>query len=890
MIIMKNAWKSSHGWFPAALTGFLMAGVCLADNDVVVRTYRTPQGEVIGSASLSLQGQSAPVREAVDHVILLDTSASQVGEHRQMGLEAVQSFLQSLPQSDRVLVLAYDVHTAPLTKGWSAPDVAQSQIQSALSTRFPAGAADLSVALTMALDQFGQNQLGEGRQGSVLIIGDGMSAAHLFQPSELQSLTDQFRDREIPIHAFALGSKTDLRLLGALAQETGGFVMQDEWSKNSLSPQAAGQLLADASHVPVFYPEKVEIAANGVSLVPNRPLPMRADRETVYLLEGPVSAGSRIDVTGQFGGQPIQASWKLPEPTRTMGNTFLVSYLSDAKATNGIAMGLAGDWMVNAAHQSFEDNTAELGRQGHQALKAGLNKEAERIGTLLEKIDPQNPQGNSLIQQAMKQEMQLAQAANLPAGPAPQSSSPDAIPAPPTATAVPEGAPSDGTPVPPAPSPFLDREQPLAGGNIQNYEALVQAKGQKLARQVEQQIDQAYQMLENAQGPAAEELLNRTRVTIKTASDIPAELRNSLLRRVNSILDDVIARQAQYAAIAQERQRLRAEQEVTARLIDFATARDKKMEQMVDRIRALMVDAYHGDPNAFEAAEMQAREVLSEYPGSAIGVAEVFVTEAAGQVDKAARLRALRSDRLLETLHQVELAHVPFPDEPPIRYPPAEVWWALTEMRQKWKSVDLRLNSKNEEKIYHALEQVTSVEFPANPLRDVVEFISQQHGIPIILDRPALEAEGLTGDEEIMLVLSGIKLKSALKLMLENVGGTPLTYVIEDEVMKITTQTDADEKLQTRVYPVADLVIPVMPLGGGMGMMGGMGGGMGGGMMGGGMGGMGGGMGGMGGMGGGMGGMGMFSIPPEPLPAAAPAASPESIDLPLDQLKKKPTP
>ena len=82
-----------------------------------------------------------------------------------------------------------------------------------------------------------------------------------------------------------------------------------------------------------------------------------------------------------------------------------------------------------------------------------------------------------------------------------------------------------------------------------------------------------------------------------------------------------------------------------------------------------------------------------------------------------------------------------------------------------------------------------------------------------------------------------------------------LTYVIENEVMKITTTQAAGDKLSTRVYPVGDLVIPIItPRAGmgGMGMMGGMGGmrgGMGGGMMA--VGGMGGGM---------MGGMGMFSI------------------------------
>jgi hypothetical protein len=72
--------------------------------------------------------------------------------------------------------------------------------------------------------------------------------------------------------------------------------------------------------------------------------------------------------------------------------------------------------------------------------------------------------------------------------------------------------------------------------------------------------------------------------------------------------------------------------------------------------------------------------------------------------------------------------------------------------------------------------------------------------------------------------------------------------------MKITTSASAADKLSTRVYPVGDLVIPIITPRGGMGMMGGMGGmrgGMGGGMGGGMMGGMGGGM---------MGGMGMMNI------------------------------
>ena len=43
----------------------------------------------------------------------------------------------------------------------------------------------------------------------------------------------------------------------------------------------------------------------------------------------------------------------------------------------------------------------------------------------------------------------------------------------------------------------------------------------------------------------------------------------------------------------------------------------------------------------------------------------------------------------LRTLFSVELSFVPFPDEPPVVYMPADQWEDLTIRRQKYKAVDL---------------------------------------------------------------------------------------------------------------------------------------------------------------------------------------------------------
>ena len=49
--------------------------------------------------------------------------------------------------------------------------------------------------------------------------------------------------------------------------------------------------------------------------------------------------------------------------------------------------------------------------------------------------------------------------------------------------------------------------------------------------------------------------------------------------------------------------------------------------------------------------------------------------------------------------------------------------------------------------------------------------------------------------------------------MFKQPGVEDLTYVIDDELLLITTQDRADATLKVKVYPVADLVLPVQNLG-----------------------------------------------------------------------------
>ena len=346
--------------------------------------------------------------------------------------------------------------------------------------------------------------------------------------------------------------------------------------------------------------------------------------------------------------------------------------------------------------------------------------------------------------------------------------------------------------------------------------------------------------------------------SVKSAIDIAPEDRE----RFQKLLETEILRQQNQIEI-REQARVRvlerqAQRESQQRLAGQAILDEERLENLIDRVRSLMLDGRHGRDDAYATAEDVADVAVNMRPGDGTSEAARFDAESAQQLNRTFRLRARRVDQVLETLHQVELSHIPFPDEPPIRFPSAEVWRALSERRRQIAVVDLKKTSPNERRIQKALLETTEVSFTDNPLEEALNYLEDLHHIEIWLDKAALSDEGINSDQQITLVMSGISLRSALRLMLEPLG---LTYLIEDEVMKITTQAKADEKMSTRVYPVADLVIPIQP------PQSGLGGGFGGGGPGGG-GGFGAGLGGGGGFGGGLGGGigiggGFFSVPAE---------------------------
>lgn len=107
-------------------------------------------------------------------------------------------------------------------------------------------------------------------------------------------------------------------------------------------------------------------------------------------------------------------------------------------------------------------------------------------------------------------------------------------------------------------------------------------------------------------------------------------------------------------------------------------------------------------------------------------------------------------------------------------------------------------------KIQAALNQPVTFDFVETPLNDVLIYIKDNHDLQVFVDSTRLADAGIdTTTLPITSSLQGITLQSALSLILNSHG---LTWYIGDEVLKITTKEAADERFETRLYDVSDLV------------------------------------------------------------------------------------
>ncbi|MDZ7616860.1 MAG: hypothetical protein U1E05_07650, partial [Patescibacteria group bacterium] len=340
--------------------------------------------------------------------------------------------------------------------------------------------------------------------------------------------------------------------------------------------------------------------------------------------------------------------------------------------------------------------------------------------------------------------------------------------------------------------------QPLAAGPVGDD---VAAKQRVLAHQVltdlAQQETSAEAMKEkDPEGAIA--LLQAARLRIDQ-SGLELGAKQRLMARVDRRMGDI-------RAYVDENQPLIDLERKNERVRDDNDRGQRIRLEVQDKV-ALMVDQFNRlcDEERYAEAEVTAKQAAELDPHNPVVKQMLQFAKFVRRHSSNVALQSRREEGFWRQLNSVDESAVGFDDNNPIVFP--ENWAQLTGNRGKFAGDRRRNRSERDIEIEQKLRTPVMLNFRDAPLATVLEHLANLAQVNLHLDPQGLAEEAISSDTPVTIRLSQeISLRSALNLILQPLH---LSYVIKDEVLKITSEQMRDGEVFTVTYDVADLVIPI---------------------------------------------------------------------------------
>jgi general secretion pathway protein D len=361
--------------------------------------------------------------------------------------------------------------------------------------------------------------------------------------------------------------------------------------------------------------------------------------------------------------------------------------------------------------------------------------------------------------------------------------------------------------------PAMLRTNPSEGALMKEAASAQALKYRQLSADVARQEGQAKQLRET-DTRKAQAILQQARATVEKAQ-LETSTRDMLLRRVDRDLEEL----KKYAEINQGKMELQDRNDAVRKEID----REAKTKVEVQEKLALLVDDFNKliDERRFDEAEIVAKKAKELAPNEMVVVQINNQAKFIRATKNSEDIRERKNDGFVKALESVEESLVPFDDRNPYVFPDLKDWNTLTNRRLSRLAAEHRSHrSEKEIEIEQRLKTQVSLRFREAPLSAVMDNLAKLAQVNLHLDPRGLAEEGVATDTPVTIDLSQeISLKSALVLILEPLH---LSYVIKDEVLKITSEQLRDGAVYPVTYSVADLVIPIPNFvpNGGMGISG----------------------------------------------------------------------
>jgi len=776
-------------------------------------SYKTRNGETIFAWQVK-PTLAAKAEQPRDLLIMVDTSASQAGSALERSRQIIAALLKEASPSDRIDLWTVNINHSAATRSLSEgfQPASDARLQAALAkladAEYGAGAVDLKAALERVIQQFSHKP---GRNQVILYLGDGESSASLqpFNEAERIQLGHRLADREIAFFAVPLGVKVNAFNLHGLASLSGGTVVRVPDDLSTVKARAdAAALLRAAFAAPILRPERVRFSGEIAEIYPSRLPPLRTDRPTLVLgqLKQEVPALTAT-IIGRVGEEKVTIDLAERIPEAKSENFFLHAMLQQwrSAANKDAPALLAADRALAMACAQFTLYRDEYLAQGVWAISSDKLDHAEKLFLAAAQIDPESVDaqaGVRVVRKMRQGELSREKLQKVLAGSKPVNRLQELGQDPPAAGGVAQ-PPAQAPAAPAGSDPAIERARAAQAIIDQEFRVLVDETLRQARR------------LRDADPDAAYEDLKRQLEGVRSNEQLSPLTRRRLAADLEAAMQDIQVRGAEIKRqLAAQRERIATSRQ---RLTEFERqlTQEEQTRARIAAFKELMQQA------RFELAYSEAQVMIQERISRGLTVppeaaAAYRIGQAATNLREARELKRLRQERFLLTMMQVEKSFVPYPDEPPVHFPPATVWRELTARRQAaYTSSSLGPAApESMKRLESILEgQRVNLDTPLNglSLKALLDTLRDKYQIPFFVRDDLFRAQGAVepiNDKKFQITssLNGVTLGSFLDVVLLDLEAS---YIVRPEYIEIVPAAVRLTEKQFRAFEVADLVIPI---------------------------------------------------------------------------------
>jgi hypothetical protein len=322
---------------------------------------------------------------------------------------------------------------------------------------------------------------------------------------------------------------------------------------------------------------------------------------------------------------------------------------------------------------------------------------------------------------------------------------------------------------------------------LEQARRLIEVAAQKVESEVRAAGRDADRLSAANPGAAAERLKTALRL-VEEDTALTEARRDNLARTLRTrirALELVAAREAEKTPARQTLTTNRSRE-------DRGSLDQDYLNQALDRIRVLRKDG------RLEEARRLADDLGRRYPDNPVVQAMIRNTGNAYFATGAQTQRTASDRRLLSVSRGIDQSSTP--PAGPIDYP--------TDWRERTKDrTGISPLTAKEKAILQALNSTLAVQFKGERFEDVIKYLSERIGQPILLDKVALSESLVNYDTQINFDTNGqrLSIRTILRKVLSE-SGNNLTYVIKDQTIEVTSTLNAQKLMVVRAYPIGDIL------------------------------------------------------------------------------------